>query len=141
MSINQFKDDYAWLSNFSYSLMVWEDIAYDTVEHAFQAAKTLDRDERKVIAQLARPGDAKRAGKKVQLRDNWNGIRIPVMKELLELKFEIPELRQKLLDTGNEELVEGNYWNDFFWGVCLKQRKGQNRLGKLLMTIRSEILL
>ena len=55
----------------------------------------------------------------------------------LRIKFKNPELRSLLLATGNEELVEGNWWRDTYWGVC--EGVGQNKLGKLLMQVREEV--
>lgn len=59
-----------------------------------------------------------------------------MMEYLLRQKFHDPELQQRLLDTGSEELVEGNTWGDVYWGVC--DGKGQNNLGKILMDLRRE---
>ena len=53
------------------------------------------------------------------------------------MKFNIPELKQKLLETGNTELVEGNTWGDTFWGVY--NVEGENILGRLLMKVREEL--
>ncbi len=134
--IEKFDGEYAFLSNFHPCWIAYEGIVYPTSEHAFQAAKTLDTTERQRIAAIATPGGAKRAGKKVTLRPNWNTERVNVMLTILRLKFADPELRSKLLSTGEQELIEGNTWNDTFWGVC--RGKGQNMLGKLLMRVRSD---
>ena len=65
-------------------------------------------------------------------------VKVKLMFELVLEKFkQNPELKQKLLETGNQELIEGNTWNDTFWGVCNGQ--GQNWLGKILMLVRSEL--
>jgi N-glycosidase YbiA len=125
------------LSNFYFCDVKYEGITYPTSEHAFQAAKTLDVSERKRIAGLGNPGLAKRAGRKLKsIRSNWDSIRIGVMEDILRIKFSNPELRAKLLSTGEEKLVEGNDWGDRFWGVCDGQ--GENWLGQLLMKIREE---
>ena len=59
------------------------------------------------------------------------------MRDCLRLKFEIPELREALLNTDNAKLIEGNWWGDKFWGIC--NGVGENNLGKLLMEVRDEI--
>ena len=82
------------------------------------------------------PGEAKRMGRQVTLRKDWEDVKISVMEKGLRMKFAIPELRDKLLATGEEELVEGNWWGDTCWGVC--KGVGANNLGKLLMKIREE---
>ena len=137
--IDKFDGAYAFLSNFYPSVVCDpEGIAYPTVEHYFQAMKTVYLSKRKEIAAAPTPGTAKRMGRRVLLRSDWNDIRVEVMRRGLKQKFANPDLRKKLLATGNAELIEGNWWNDTFWGVC--NGVGENHLGKLLMEIRSEIL-
>ncbi len=136
--IERFHGEHAFLSNFYYAPIHYEGERYDTVEHAFQAMKTLDGEERRQVREASTPGQAKRMGRKVQLRGDWESIKLSLMKELLSLKFQShPELRALLLETGDAELIEGNTWNDRFWGVCRGQ--GKNHLGKLLMEIRDEL--
>jgi ribA/ribD-fused uncharacterized protein len=136
--ITSFHGPHEFLSNFSPSPIEVEGILYPTVEHAFQAAKTHDPAEKQAIANLPKPGQAKRAGKKVQLRPDWESVKVGIMFDLVLQKFEItPGLSEQLAATGDAELVEGNNWNDTFWGVCRGQ--GRNELGKILMRIRVAI--
>ena len=135
--ITAFQGEYRWLSNFWPSQVIFEGQTYPTVEHAYQAAKTLDYDARGFIKSCATPGEAKRASKNLVLRTDWEQVKVGIMESLLKQKFAWPALRDKLLVTKSEELVEGNTWNDTFWGVC--RGKGQNTLGKLLMAIREEL--
>ena len=135
--INRFEGKYFFLSNFSNSKFCYEGITYPTVEHYFQAQKTLDIKERERIAKLPTPGEAKRAGRRVKLRSDWEEVKDNVMLVGLYHKFKDPELRKKLMATGDEHLEEGNYWHDTYWGVC--EGVGENRLGQLLMTVRNEI--
>ena len=116
-----------------------DDIAYITVEHAFQAAKSLDRNDRIAIGErIHEPRDAKTYGHTIQIRADWNNIRKPLMTDLIRQKFtNSRELRTLLLSTGNQELQEGNTWGDTFWGVV--NGKGENHLGKILMQIRNEL--
>ena len=137
--IDSFRGQYRFLSNFYPSVIQYTGYWYPTVEHAYQAAKTRKLGER-VIFQCPselRPGDAKREGKKVTLRANWNVLKIIVMKNLLREKFKEPVLRKQLLGTGDSELIEGNDWGDEYWGKC--RGRGLNWLGKLLMEVRDEI--
>jgi N-glycosidase YbiA len=136
--INGFKDEYRFLSNFWHARVVLDGQIFPSVEHAYQAAKTLDRPSRIAIALCETPGAAKRAGKQAPMRDGWDDMKLAVMEDLLRQKFKDPELADQLLDTEGHELVEGNFWGDVFWGVC--RGKGENHLGKLLMKIRSELL-
>jgi len=136
--ITSFSGPNSFLSNFHPAKVTFEGIEFPTSEHAFQAVKTLDTEERKRIAALSTPGKAKAAGKRVKLRDNWNGIRVSVMRAIVDAKFrQNPVLARELLDTGDAELIEGNTWNDTFWGVC--RGKGQNWLGKILMEVRADL--
>ena len=135
--ITSFFGKYRFLSNFYPAKVIYDGIEYPTSEHAYQAAKTLDQPTRIQIAALTKPGEAKHAGKKVNLRDDWDDVKISVMEEIVRDKFtRNPDLRQKLLDTGDQVLVEGNTWFDTFWGVC--NGKGRNELGKILMRLRKE---
>lgn len=135
--IDSFKGKYRFLSNFYPVGIFYKRIYYPSVEHAYQASKTTDRFRRRIVAALPNPGAAKRMGYKLPMRPGWNAMRVGVMRRLLRLKFEDKSLQKFLLDTGNEELVEGNDWGDTFWGVC--KGKGENQLGKLLMEIRNEL--
>lgn len=137
--ITSFSGEYSFLSNFYPCRIEYDGIIYPSSEHAFQAAKTLSRGERRDIAALSTPGKAKRAGRHVTLRPNWDDIRVSVMEDILRIKFHDPVLRQKLLDTKNAILIEGNNWNDKFWGMVYYRPgnwHGENNLGRLLMKIR-----
>lgn len=140
--INEFSGGHRWLSNFWMVGITHDGILYPSVEHAYQAAKTLDFAQRWEISQLAKPGEAKRAGRKVAIRPDWEQIKDRIMGELLVQKFSTyPELRHKLLATGHCQLIEGNLWHDQVWGSCNCATHagipGENRLGKVLMQVRS----
>ena len=139
--ITRFRGDHAFLSNFHPAEISFEGECYPTVEHAFQAAKTLDPGEREKVRLAATPTLAKRLGRKVTLRRDWEAIKVNVMRDLLRLKFQQPELREQLLATGTARLIEGNTWNDRTWGcVWVKtQWVGRNLLGQLLMQVRTEL--
>jgi ribA/ribD-fused uncharacterized protein len=84
-------------------------------------------------------GQSKKLGKRVELRPDWEDVKIDIMRQVLKSKFtQNPELKAQLIATGDAELIEGNNWNDRFWGVC--RGKGQNHLGKLLMEVRAELM-
>jgi ribA/ribD-fused uncharacterized protein len=134
--INSFSGDYRWLSNFYPCLIEYEGKFYPSVEHAFQAAKTTDEHMRLRIGAAATPGRAKRLGRKVALRSDWDVVKLEVMATLVRIKFADPDLGKLLNDTGAAELIEGNTWGDTFWGVC--RGVGENHLGKILMEVRRE---
>lgn len=139
--INDFNGNYRFLSNY-YSAMITDDygISYPTTEHAFAAAKTLDEPTRWEISSLSTPGKAKRAGRRVALRPDWEDVKTDVMKSLVWQKFSQPQFRELLVNTGNSVLIEGNTWHDQFWGDCVcethLQEDGRNTLGILLMMTR-----
>lgn len=133
-SIQEFKGRYAFLSNF------YEQEDGYTVEHFFQAYKADNEEEMAWVLDAPTPGEAKKRGRKVSLRDDWEDIKLSVMYNLLMDKFADPILRKKLIDTGDAYLMEGNLWGDKFWGVDLKDEDGQNWLGILLMLVRSRVI-
>lgn len=135
--IDSFSGPYEFLSNFYPCEVEYQGSYYPSVEHAYQAAKTINSHERELIRTAETPGRAKRLGNKITLRADWETIKCQVMLDLLTQKFNYADLREKLLDTGNKQLIEGNNWHDYFWGVC--NGKGQNMLGELLMKIRENI--
>lgn len=136
--IDRFEGEYRFLSNFYPAEVELNGDMYSSVEHAYQAAKTIDPNKRKVIREANTAGQAKRLGKYITLRVDWENIKLSVMEDLVRQKFtKHEELKKKLLQTDNKELIESNYWRDFFLGVC--KGKGQNYLGKILMKIREEV--
>lgn len=141
--IIEFEEKYAFLSNFYPSPFTHDGIEYPTVEHFFQAAKTLDIQERKAIAAAKTPGLAKRMGRSVQLRPDWEKVKAYYMELGLRLKFANKDLAEKLLATGDEELIEGNWWHDNIWGSCMCDKcinvPGRNMLGMLLMDLRKKL--
>lgn len=133
--ISSFRDEYFFLSNFYPVEIKLDGIVYPNAETAFQAQKTLDVEERRKFSMLKNPVQAKRLGRKVKLRDDLEEVKLDIMTEVVSQKFlQHPHLIEMLLQTGDEELIEGNKWGDRFWGVC--KGKGQNNLGKILMKIR-----
>ena len=86
------------------------------------------------------PNCAKRLGRQVELRSDWETVKYDVMYQVCMAKFQQnPELLRKLVRTGDAELIEGNTWGDRVWGVDLYRGVGENHLGKILMKIREEL--
>lgn len=152
--IQLFDGKHRWLSNFApstvYILIGMKWVKCPTVEHAFQASKTLSQDERRKIVSANSPYTAKHLGRSVRVVSYWEEIKIVVMLELLRQKFSRKELAKRLVNTLDAPLVEGNYWHDNFWGVCRCGSRdvpdvrdsctgGENWLGKLLMRVRKDI--
>ena len=143
--IDSFSGEYRFLSNFYPCTIKYEGLTYPTIEHAYQAAKTTDIAQRKAFALEGREiglptlsaGGAKKLGRKIPIRADWEEVKLDIMEDILKLKFSQRYFRQLLRDTQDEELVEGNLWHDVYWGVC--NGIGQNQLGQLLMKIRSKL--
>lgn len=134
--INSFSGQYRFLSNFYPHLVEFEGAFYPTNEHAYQAAKTLNLSARRQFqTPTLTAGQAKRLGAQLDLRDDWRTVNIGIMFALNRQKFDDVGLRLLLLATGDQELVEGNHWDDTFWGVC--NGVGENWLGKVLMQVRN----
>ena len=141
--ISDFSRENFFLSNFYNAYLDYEGVVFCSTEAAFQAAKTLDIEERKKIARMS-PSESKKAGRKVALRRDWESVKDKVMYDVCVAKFTMNEsLKERLLATGDEELVEGNEWHDNYWGNCTcdncKDIPGRNQLGKTLMKVRADI--
>jgi ribA/ribD-fused uncharacterized protein len=127
---------YRFLSNFWSCFIELGGVTYPSVENAYQAAKCADlRDRDKFIDIKA--SEAKRLGRVVKMRPNWNEERLDVMYKLVKQKFMEPSLKTMLLATGNETIEEGNWWGDGFWGTV--NGVGENHLGVILMRVREEL--
>lgn len=137
--IESFTGKYRWLSNFYPCDVLYGDDHYPSVEHAYQAAKTISVRERGRIRRLKSPGQAKRLGQTFDRPSDWDQVKVGIMRSLLRSKFRGLELRRKLIETGGEELIEGNSWGDTFWGVDQTTGLGDNHLGRLLMQVREEV--
>lgn len=143
--INSFKEDYEKFSNFCPVLVYYRSLSFPSVEHAYVAGKSLDPMFWRKIAEIPedKSGKAKRLGRKVKLRENWDVVKLSHMRDLLLQKFQYPSFKNLLFSTGDIELVEGNYWHDNYWGDCYCPKctdiVGQNQLGKMLMKVREKI--
>ncbi len=136
--IDSFTGKYRFLSNFYPCQIEFEGANYPSTEHAYQAAKTTVEQLRlSFMEPIVTAGEARKLGQRLKVRDDWEQVKVQVMLDVLREKFKQQKFRQLLLATDDEELVEGNWWGDRFWGVC--DGKGENLLGKLLMKVRAEI--
>lgn len=141
-TIDNFDDEYYFLSNFFEESMTVDGKVFKTNEHFFQASKADDEDVFEHVRGVASAFKAKKLGRDIRLRKNWENIKNEVMLKGLRVKFAIPDLRKRLLDTGDATLIEGNNWHDQYWGRCDCSKHGgvgENWLGRLLMQVRDEI--
>lgn len=135
-----FQGEYRCFSNFWQAPITYRGLTYGSNEAAFQAEKCVNEEEKLIFTTLS-PEKAKSKGRRVLLRDDWDTYRLTVMEDIVYLKFKThPELSEKLLATHPRRLVEGNSWNDRFWGVDKRTLIGKNHLGRILMRVRDRLL-
>lgn len=156
--IKEFRGINALYSNFFFRNQVLPTpiglLVFPTNEHFFVWCKTQNPLHKMEIIKAPKPGIAKKMGSpkgyimpdgslfKIDLRPDWDQVKIPAMTAGLELKFgQNEDLKQVLVASHPQELQEGNWWGDEYWGVNLRTGKGQNMLGKLLMDLRSRFIL
>lgn len=135
MSVNQFRGDNFYLSNM-YQCKVpmrinGKTYQFSSVEAAFQAHKDPER-AGEFVGIYGK--DAKKLGRQVNMRRDWESIKDDIMRDCVRSKFENnPKLAAKLKSTEGL-LVENNTWGDRYWGMC--GGVGQNKLGQILMEER-----
>lgn len=134
--IKEFRKEYFFLSNFYETEIVYEGRKFLCSEAAFQASKCKRESTKNSFLHLLGT-EAKKRGREIKKREDWDEIKDEVMYKICKIKFSKPILRAKLLATGNEYIREENYWNDKYWGTV--NGVGENKLGLILMKIREEI--
>jgi ribA/ribD-fused uncharacterized protein len=139
-AINEFRGDFDFLNSAYPANVEFDGEMYPSIEHAFQAAKTMAVAERAAIRTAPTAAQAKSLGRKLSNLDpDWDTNRLTVMQELVKRKFTTNlNLKLKLLLTGQQDLIQGGMWRDQFWGVD-QSGQGENHLGKILMAVREEI--
>lgn len=165
--ITEFAGEHRFLSNFYPAPVTVHGVGYPTAEHAYQAHKTYSAVARISVAALSSPGEAKRAGRQLDIRPDWEQVKKQVMLLVVLTKFTAhDELAAALTATGDQLLVEGNHWHDNYWGMCscskclyglveqenyhprlfhentvfpAKLHPGRNYLGKILMAVRDVV--
>lgn len=136
--INSFRNEYYFLSNFYEAPITYNGITYKNNEAAFQAQKVAHSKEAMLEFKDLNPSEAKKLGRKVSLRPDWENVKVQIMRDLVYAKFDQnPDLLEKLVNTGDEYLEEGNTWGDRIWGTV--DGVGANLLGQILMEAREEL--
>ena len=138
-TIDKFRDEYDFLSNFYEAEITFDGLTYGSNEAAFQAQKCMTHDEKLSFTEC-RPAKSKSLGRSVNLRPDWEAVKVGLMTQIVRAKFtQNPELGAKLVATGEKIIIEKNTWGDVFWGVNARTGQGENHLGKILMQIRDEL--
>lgn len=132
-----FEGDLDFCSNFYPCEFEWQGVKWQSSEAAYQSAK--EEVPNYLEWNTLTPQQAKYKGRRIEVREDWDRIKIKIMESILRCKFhDNPELKQRLIDTGDQKLIEWNWWNDIFWGKSIHRGKGKNHLGKLLMKLRKQ---
>lgn len=156
ISQGTFSGEMAWASNFYDAPIVFDDtkhnlrdifkqfkfdtLEYPSSEYLYQSLKTTNETDKEFVRTSTTNAMAKKNGRKIMSRMDWDYVKVDAMRLCLYLKFyQHPDLMVKLLETGNKPLIEYNDWNDTFWGICSRTNEGENWLGRLLMDLRNHI--
>ncbi len=153
--INKFEGRFRFLSNFYPCKIEHKGIKYPSVEHYYVAMKVTEMqlidgvyytaaDFRELISRIPNPADVKKVGQRIKVRKDWDEKKLDFMTWAVKEKFKDETLAEMLLSTGEQDLIEGNWWHDKFWGICTCPKcnnTGDNNLGNILMRIRDEIKL
>lgn len=136
-----FEGEFRWMSNFWPVSLLFDGVRYGSVEQAYQAAKTLDPDERLKIQMTKTPGRAKKQGRSLTVRSDWDAVKIAIMLRLQRQKYRNRRLSGRLAATGKRQIFELNAWNDVFWGVVENEGgyEGVNAMGQILSLVRDEV--
>lgn len=137
--ITEFRGEFSWLSNFFPVQIEYEGLTYPSVEHAYQAGKLINIEDRKLFLIMS-AGQAKRNWKKYKTYNLTEEFRLNLMYQLLSIKFNQEPFKSLLIATGDCNIQECNLWGDTFFGYCLKTNQGKNHLGQMIMNIREKLL-
>lgn len=135
-----FKEEYRWLSNFAAleTPIKMQGIKFYTTEQLYQACKC-KRNDQFVLFDGLTAAESKKFGQEVEMRHNWDRIRLPVMFRVQMLKYSQPKFKMLLGQTRGLQIYECNTWNDSFFG-CDYNLVGKNHLGKIIMDIRDNYI-
>lgn len=133
-----FKGELSWLSNFQPVKVIRDGVQFPSVENAYASAKCKYKEDVEGFIDCT-AAQAKRKGRSVCNREDWDEIKLSVMEDLCRQKFNQEPFKSKLIETGDQEIIEWNAWKDVFWGKDIKTGEGQNHLGKIIMKIRDEV--
>lgn len=134
--ILEFQGEFRWLSNFWPCKVALDGMWFPSIENAYQAAK-FPIVNREYFLFCTAP-QSKQFARRMKPVSNWNEIKVEIMQGLIEQKFAPgTALANKLIETGDCLIEEGNTWGDTFWGIC--RGVGRNTLGKLIMAQRCKL--
>lgn len=134
-----YEQEFYVLSNFSAFRLRYDGKDFDTAEAAYHYMKfPMDEGIQEKIIRARSAHDAYKIAQvhKDERRKDWDDVKVYIMRTILFEKVKQHQyVMQKLLETGDRELIEDS-WRDDFWGWG-PNKDGQNALGKLWMEVRS----
>lgn len=133
-NIESFRGPFAFLSTFAATPINYGGAIYASAQHLLSALMTTDKSMREKIRQAPGPAEAMKLAKSFVPRPDWEKIKLDVMREVMKRKFQLPDLRAKLITTKGRELINANTYHDTFWGVC--NGEGENWLGRIIQEVR-----
>lgn len=142
--INRFENENEIYSNFYIRQIYLDNKWWKSTEHYYQAQKARNEEDEELIRNAKTPNEAKKLGRQIKCRKGWEKIKVDVMRKALRAKFtQHQDLKERLINTDDEILVEGNWWHDCYWGSCYCDhcisREKKNMLGILLMELRDQL--
>ena len=139
--INIFRGEYNWLSNFYDCTVTYDGCEFKSVEHAYLYAKSPKDPDWLRYCLKETASIVKRKSKSIDIRGDWDDVKLDIMYDLLIQKFNQEPFKTKLIETGEQNIIEGNSWGDEYWGVNLSVQPnyGENHLGRIIMKIRKKI--
>ena len=138
--IGFYEREYYVFSNFSAFVIMWKGNFCLTSEHAYHTEKFEDEDLKEAIRKTMSAHDSQKLSHehRDRYRKDWNEVKLGIMKEILREKVrQHPYILKKLIESGDRELIEDS-WRDDFWGWG-PNKDGANHLGKLWMEVREEV--
>ena len=100
--ISSFRGDFSFLSNFYNVPIEYGGIKYQNNEAAFQAQKCADTKDKERFSNIS-GAEAKRLGRRVSLREDWEKVKVSVMTDIVHEKFrQHPDLANTLSATRHD---------------------------------------
>jgi len=126
------------LSNFYPAKINVDGKIYKTAEHYYQSEKATNTMDKSRVMQAESPSNARRIGKQIKKRADFDEIKDIIMYKGVKAKFtQNVEVKAYLLATGDRYLIEDASFSPY-WGTGYNDM-GENKMGKMLMQIRDEL--
>ena len=136
--ITQFRRQFFFLSNMYPCKVKYDGLVFNSAEHAYQYAKAVTPEDKQYVLDAEDPFDSKKRGRKVRKRADWDDVKLSIMINVVWNKFAMnDDCREALMLTKGYDLIEDNWWDDTYWGIC--DGKGENYLGRILMHLRETL--